>query len=162
MSSGPTCGDLTSCSKRESSSEVAPLLIPRWGSTRGWSSLTEDGSVRMALGCEVDLDDANKWQQRRLSSAVLRSRRKGRSAAGGLKERLFRSQSGQVDREETPRSLRRRHPWKAARCCCPSARYSAPCAWSSGGRRLCWCCRRSCVWTQRSEPCKALQSLAKP
>lgn len=51
---------------------AVPLLIPRWGGTRSWSSPVQ-----------VAVEDSSCWQKRRLSSVVLRSRRTGRSAAGG-------------------------------------------------------------------------------
>lgn len=47
-------------------------LIPHWSKTRSWTSLLE-----------VLLEEADgAWQQRRLCSVVLRSRRKGRSSGG--------------------------------------------------------------------------------
>lgn len=51
---------------------AVPLLIPRWGSTRGWASPSE-----------VAVEESLRWEKRKLSSNVLRSRRAGRSSAGG-------------------------------------------------------------------------------
>lgn len=51
---------------------AVPLLIPGWGSTRGWASPSE-----------VAVEESLRWEKRKLSSTVLRSRRAGRSSAGG-------------------------------------------------------------------------------
>lgn len=51
---------------------AVPLMIPRWGSTRMWSCPSE-----------VVLEDTIRWQHRRLSSLILRSRRTGRTSSGG-------------------------------------------------------------------------------
>eukprot|EP00930_Biecheleria_cincta_P034478 TRINITY_DN2382_c0_g1_i1.p1 TRINITY_DN2382_c0_g1~~TRINITY_DN2382_c0_g1_i1.p1 ORF type:complete len:1276 (+),score=292.78 TRINITY_DN2382_c0_g1_i1:95-3922(+) len=67
----PNANPCEPSSTAEEPNSSLPLTVPAWNRTRAWLGL-----VQAAL-------DTDLWQPRRLSSHVLRARRKGRSTGGG-------------------------------------------------------------------------------